>query len=203
VRVGRASAQRQHGRLHSGECLGWRKQRHRPAAPARRARRARERIARARVVSGQREHRDLERLQQRERLPALHGVLRLVLRAGRAPPADQQQHRAAVDVRVRRTEQRVDRVAQPRVLHVHQRQLSRGEVVAQRQPHRSAFVGRNHVTNHGSILTHVATTAHGVTGCIHFAAIVKPGELRAKGCEQRVWYSGVEANLNFVRSVLQ
>ena len=72
---------------------------------------------------------------------ALHLVLRLVRDVGRAAPADEEDHRARVHLGVRRGEQRVDRVAEARVLHVHERHLARGHVVAQRHAHRGALVG--------------------------------------------------------------
>ena len=88
---------------------------------------------------------------------ALHHVLRLVLVAGLASPADEEQHGDLVHLGVHQTQQRVDRVAQARVLHVHQGKLPGRHVVARRQRHCRALVRCYYVLLRWVVVSHVAT----------------------------------------------
>mmetsp|Transcript_156 Transcript_156/g.401 ORF Transcript_156/g.401 Transcript_156/m.401 type:complete len:724 (-) Transcript_156:318-2489(-) len=134
-------------RLGAREGLGRREQAHRARAALGDHERLLEDLARRLVVRRQRVGGHLHRGEHRHRLAALHLVLRLVGDVGRAAPADQEEHRAGVHLGVRRGEQRVDRVAEARVLHVHERHLARGHVVAQRHAHRGALVGGDDVAH--------------------------------------------------------
>ena len=72
-------------------------------------------------------------------------MLRLVVQIGLAAPADDEDAGDRVDLLVQQREQRVDRVAEPAVLEIDQRHLSRGEVITCCERRRTALVCRNHM----------------------------------------------------------
>src|SRR5690606_25343666 len=76
------------------------------------------------------EPRDLHGIEHLSHDAALLDVLRLVLDARLAPPADHEKHGNGVDVGVREGQQGIHRVASPGILHVYERGLAGAEEVA-------------------------------------------------------------------------
>ena len=85
------------------------------------------------------------RFQQRQTQPPLHEMLRLVMQIRLAAPADDKDAGNSVDLLVQQGEQRVDNVAEPAVLEIDERRLSRRKVITCRKRCRTALVCRNHM----------------------------------------------------------
>ena len=120
--------------------------------------------------------RDAERVEQGDGALPLGGVLGLVGNAGLAAPADEEDHRDAVDGGVGEGEERVDGVALAGVLEVDETGTARREEVSGGEGDGAAFVRRDHV----------AESARRIGGA--------RGEFGAEGLQQRIRDAGEEVD---------
>ena len=97
-------------------------------------------------------------------------MLRLVVNAWFTAPTDEQEKGSTVDISIDDRQQRVDDVSQSRVLQIHQRNLARGQMVADAEGDRCSFISGDDVPAVGGML----------------------GNVSAKGLKQRVWYTRKE-----------
>ena len=88
---------------------------------------------------------DLQKFEQRKRHLALIGVLRLVLHARLAAPADDEDQRNRIRLLVQQGRERIDDVALTAVLQIDERRATRREIMPRRDSRRRPLVRRDDV----------------------------------------------------------
>ena len=75
----------------------------------------------------------------------LEDMLRLILHARLTAPADDEDRRNGIDLRMHQGGKRIHGIALAAVLHINDGRLSRGQMIARGNRHRVSFVRRDHM----------------------------------------------------------
>ena len=111
------------------------------------------------LVLGKQRVGELQRAKQRLLDAPLSEVLRLVMDARLAAPADDKERGNAVDRRVAEREQRIDSVPQSGVLHIHHRNASCGQMEARGKGERRPLVYRSKMFVFVCVITYKSAEA--------------------------------------------